>query len=75
MADEQQQQQQPHAKVTGDFHNITVEDLYDKEKYDLSTMEQQDVMQLLQYVFPKASPIRCWIDTLYSLFLGLNPKV
>ncbi|KAF1796841.1 hypothetical protein FB192DRAFT_1035691 [Mucor lusitanicus] len=48
MADEQQQQQQPHAKVTGDFHNITVEDLYDKEKYDLSTMEQQDVMQLLQ---------------------------
>jgi len=48
MADEQQQ---PRAKVTGDFHNITVEDLYDKEKYDLSTMEQQDVMQLLQYVF------------------------
>ncbi|KAL7312297.1 hypothetical protein PS15m_008075 [Mucor circinelloides] len=45
MADEQQQ---PRAKVTGDFHNITVEDLYDKEKYDLSTMEQQDVMQLLQ---------------------------
>lgn len=53
MADvEQQQQQQPHAKITGDFHNITVEDLYDKEKYDLSTMEQQDVMQLLQYVLP-----------------------
>lgn len=42
---------QPQAKVTGDFHNITVEELYDKEKYDLSTMEQQDVMQLLQYVF------------------------
>jgi H+-transporting ATPase len=43
-------EEHPHAKVTGDFHNITVEELYDKEKYDLSTMEQQDVMQLLQYV-------------------------
>jgi hypothetical protein len=41
---------QPQAKVSGDLHNITVEELYDKEKYDLSTMEQQDVMQLLQYV-------------------------
>lgn len=41
----------PRSKVTGDFHQITVEDLYDKEKYDLSTMEQQDVMHLLQYVF------------------------
>ncbi|KAI8365780.1 hypothetical protein BD560DRAFT_401676 [Blakeslea trispora] len=41
-------EEQPHAKITGDFHNITVEELYDKEKYDLSTMEQQDVMQLLQ---------------------------
>lgn len=54
---EVEQQQQPHAKVTGDFHNITVEDLYDKEKYDLSTMEQQDVMQLLQYVLPTKSLI------------------
>lgn len=62
MADvEQQQQQQPHAKVTGDFHNITVEDLYDKEKYDLSTMEQQDVMQLLQYVLPIINLIACQI--------------
>lgn len=58
---QQQQQQQPHAKVTGDFHNITVEDLYDKEKYDLSTMEQQDVMQLLQYVLPITSLIACQI--------------
>lgn len=41
-------EEQPHAKVTGDLNTITVEDLYDKEKYDLSTMEQQDVMQLLQ---------------------------
>jgi hypothetical protein len=57
MAEVEQQQQQPHAKVTGDFHNITVEDLYDKEKYDLSTMEQQDVMQLLQYVLPTKSLI------------------
>lgn len=45
-----EEQLQPHAKVTGDLNQITVEDLYDKEKYDLSTMEQQDVMQLLQYV-------------------------
>lgn len=41
-------EEQPRAKVNGDIHNITVEDLYDKDKYDLSTMEQQDVMQLLQ---------------------------
>jgi H+-transporting ATPase len=38
-------------KVTGDLNQLAVEDLYDKDKYDLSTMEQQDVMQLLQYVF------------------------
>lgn len=44
-------EEQPNAKVTGDFHQITVEDLYDKDKYDLSTMEQGDVMQLLQYVY------------------------
>jgi hypothetical protein len=51
MAEEQQQQQQQsNAKATGDLHQITVEDLYDKDKYDLSTMEQQDVMQILQYV-------------------------
>lgn len=51
MAEEQQQQQQQsNAKVSGDLHQITVEDLYDKDKYDLSTMEQQDVMQILQYV-------------------------
>ncbi|KAI8974943.1 hypothetical protein BDB01DRAFT_377958 [Pilobolus umbonatus] len=36
------------SKVNGDFHNITVEELYDKDKYDLSTMQEQDVMQLLQ---------------------------
>jgi hypothetical protein len=40
-----------HTKVTGDLNQITVDDLYDKDKYDLSTMEQEDVMQLLQYVF------------------------
>ncbi|KAI8876032.1 calcium ATPase, partial [Backusella circina FSU 941] len=38
----------PQPKVTGDLNQLTVEDLYDKDKYDLSTMEQQDVMQLLQ---------------------------
>ncbi|KAI8876030.1 hypothetical protein K501DRAFT_57622 [Backusella circina FSU 941] len=37
-----------HTKVTGDLSQLTVEDLYDKDKYDLSTMEQEDVMQLLQ---------------------------
>ncbi|KAG2230370.1 hypothetical protein INT48_007665 [Thamnidium elegans] len=41
-------EEQPRPKVTGDIHQIMVEDLYDKEKYDLSTMERQDVMQLLQ---------------------------
>jgi hypothetical protein len=40
-----------HIKVTGDLNQINVDDLYDKDKYDLSTMEQEDVMQLLQYVF------------------------
>lgn len=28
--------------------NLTVEELYDKEKFDLSTMEQGDVLTLLQ---------------------------
>lgn len=46
-------EEQPRPKVAGDIHQIMVEDLYDKEKYDLSTMERQDVMQLLQYVFIK----------------------
>ena len=28
--------------------NITVEDMYDKEKYDLSTMEEGDVFKMLE---------------------------
>ena len=27
---------------------LTVEDMYDKEKYDLSTMEQDDVFKMLE---------------------------
>jgi H+-transporting ATPase len=27
---------------------LTVEDMYDKEKYDLSTMEQGDVFKMLE---------------------------
>lgn len=30
--------------------SLTVEELYDKDKFDLSTMEPGDVFQLLQYV-------------------------
>lgn len=36
----------------GNVKTLTVEELYDKDKYDLSTMEPEDVLQLLQYVFP-----------------------
>lgn len=46
------QQQSPAEKV--DMPNgmtLTVEELYDKDKFDLSTMEPGDVFQLLQYVF------------------------
>lgn len=49
--------EEPKATITGDLHQITVEDLYDKDKYDLSTMEQQDVMQLLQYVYLDFVPV------------------
>ena len=31
-----------------DIKNLTVEELYDKDKYDLSTMEPGDVFVLLQ---------------------------
>ncbi|CAO3613511.1 unnamed protein product [Cunninghamella echinulata] len=37
-----------HQKVDGDFTTITVEELYDKEKFDLSTMEEGDAMALLK---------------------------
>lgn len=45
------EQQQPASNV--DMPNgmsLTVEELYDKDKFDLSTMEPGDVFQLLQYV-------------------------
>lgn len=66
-------EEQPHAKVAGDFHQITVEDLYDKEKYDLSTMEQQDVMQLLQYVSIYKESLFKVLLTYFTI--ELNPKV
>jgi hypothetical protein len=31
--------------------NLTVEEMYDKEKYDLSTMKEGDVFKMLEYVF------------------------
>ncbi|KAI9254033.1 hypothetical protein BY458DRAFT_334297 [Sporodiniella umbellata] len=34
--------------VSGDLTTLTVEELYDKDKFDLSTMEPGDVFQLLQ---------------------------
>jgi hypothetical protein len=34
--------------------SLTVEELYDKDKFDLSTMEPGDVFQLLQYVYSSA---------------------
>jgi len=30
--------------------NITVEDLYENDKYDFSQMEEQDIFNLLEYV-------------------------
>ncbi len=30
--------------------NLTVEEMYDKEKYDLSTMKEDDVFKMLEYV-------------------------
>jgi hypothetical protein len=31
--------------------NLTVEEMYDKEKYDLSTMKEGDVFKMLEYVW------------------------
>ena len=30
--------------------NLTVEEMYNKEKYDLSTMKEGDVFKMLEYV-------------------------
>ncbi|KAI9485758.1 MAG: hypothetical protein EXX96DRAFT_546374 [Benjaminiella poitrasii] len=38
------------ANISGNLTTLTVEELYDKEKFDLSTMEPGDVFELLQYV-------------------------
>ncbi|KAI9299456.1 hypothetical protein BJ944DRAFT_210297 [Cunninghamella echinulata] len=36
------------SEKTGNLQSLTVEELYDKDKYDLSTMEPGDVFELLQ---------------------------
>jgi H+-transporting ATPase len=36
------------ANISGNLTSLTVEELYDKDKYDLSTMEPGDIFQLLQ---------------------------
>ncbi|KAI9021572.1 plasma-membrane proton-efflux P-type ATPase [Phycomyces nitens] len=36
------------SNANGDIKSLTVEELYDKDKYDLSTMEPGDIFQLLQ---------------------------
>ena len=40
----------PKANISGNLTNLTVEELYDKDKFDLSTMEPGDIFELLQYV-------------------------
>lgn len=40
--------QQTNAQVKGDLNTLSVEELYDKEKVDLSTMEHEDCMALLK---------------------------
>lgn len=49
---EKTEDQQPHhhQQISGNITSLTVEELYDKDKFDLSTMEQGDVLTLLQYV-------------------------
>lgn len=36
------------ANISGNLTSLTVEELYDKDKYDLSTMEPGDIFELLQ---------------------------
>lgn len=42
--------QQQKANISGNLTSLTVEELYDKDKFDLSTMEPGDIFELLQYV-------------------------
>lgn len=51
------QETQKTVNISGDLTTLTVEELYDKEKFDLSTMEPGDVFQLLQYVYPQSIDI------------------
>ena len=37
--------------------NISIDDLYEGEKYDFSQMEEQDIFNLLEYVLT-TSPLR-----------------
>lgn len=39
------------ANISGNLTSLTVEELYDKDKFDLSTMEPGDIFELLQYVY------------------------
>jgi H+-transporting ATPase len=39
------------ANISGNLTSLTVEELYDKDKFDLSTMEPTDIFELLQYVY------------------------
>lgn len=60
------------SEINGNITSLTVEELYDKDKFDLSTMEQGDVLALLQYVSnfllflpPPGTPV-------YSFLIFLN---
>ncbi|KAG2217510.1 hypothetical protein INT45_001797 [Circinella minor] len=48
MAEKTEQFEKPQQQMGGDITSLTVEELYDKDKFDLSTMEQGDVLALLQ---------------------------
>ena len=44
-------QKSTHVDIPEDaVKNLTVEEMYDKEKYDLSTMKEDDVFKMLEYV-------------------------
>lgn len=48
VVDEKTSTQTTKSNSLPDMKNLTVEELYDKEKYDMSTMEPGDVFTLLQ---------------------------
>lgn len=51
--------------ISGDLTTLTVEELYDKDKFDLSTMEPGDVFQLLQYVYEPPLPLPLYDSSFY----------